>query len=569
MFDAYTVKKVLPRLVIAVIFIQLSWFIFTGMIALTTAVAYGVEGLIYAPFGSREDFSLAEILSSVTGGGNGIFLAIMVAGAGTLGLLGGALTLALGAVLSILLGFIMLLLRQVIIVALLLISPLAIVAWILPNTEKFWKLWWENFSKLLLVFPMIVGVVAVGRVFAYITAGVDPGGSAENLATDFGIDELVTVFFIIIGFFGPFFLIPKLFSLAGSAFASANNLVNNRAQGAFGFLKKSGQGKRAEKWHAFKGGDRFGRDNIAARGLNRVGKGIGLGWSGRFGVGQRGLAAADLSRRIHAADALKENKKLQQAQFDDPGIAVLALSGGNAQEGERISHVLAQEHGWDEAQRRRALGVAQNVGFNGSNATAAIDLMAQNKSRMLTGNLGGETGAAMVRESAAHIAHGNAQLRDNIAGSYAYHSRNAGRIDQGGEAGVSMRQGWERTTVQQHAASQTESLRSFGSHFVDRYHNGSDDEKRAAAISLMEMQNMLSGGATAANQQVINETLAAAGVDHNAGVAVEGQLAAGTGGVITDNDVRGLARVWDGAGSTPPAAGGGPVAPPPPAAPAS
>jgi hypothetical protein len=575
MFDAYTVKKVLPRLVVAVVLIQLSWFIFTGMITLTTAVAYGVQGLIYAPFGPPETFELDALLLGASGsdgivtGGTGVFVALALAGGTTLGILGGALTLALGALLAILIGFALLMFRQVLVVALLIVSPLALVAWILPNTEKFWKIWWESFSKLLLVFPMIVAVVAIGRVFAYITAGVNPGESADNLLTNVGIDELITIIFVVIGFFGPFFMIPKLFALAGSAFTLISGGLNDRSRGAFDRLKKGRQQTQAKNWSDFKAGDRTSRGGLGTA-LNRVGKGVGLGYSGRFGFGARGAAAGDIARRSHATHAAKENEALQQAQFDDPGIAVLALSGGTREGADRASRILQNEHGWSEAQRQRALGVAHTVGVNGSTATAAIDMMAQNKSRMLTGSLAGDAGVALVRESAAHISHGNAQLRDNIMGSYSYHSRNAGRIDQGGEAGASLQQGWERTGLQAHAASQTPSLTAFSQQFVHDYHNGTQDQKHAAAIALMEMQAMLSGGATADNQKVINEALAAVGVDHNLG-SVESQLAANSGGAITESDVRGLARVWDGQATGAPGGPGGVPAPPgaapPPVAP--
>lgn len=522
MFDAYTVKKILPRLVIAVIFIQLSWFIFTGMIALTTAVAYGVEGLIYAPFGSREEFSLAEILSSVTGGGNGIFLAIMIAGAGTLGLLGGALTMALGAVLSIMIGFIMLLLRQVMIVALLLISPLAIVAWILPNTEKFWKLWWENFSKLLLVFPMIVGVVAVGRVFAYITAGVDPGGSAENLATDFGIDELVTVFFIIIGFFGPFFLIPKLFALAGSAFASANNLVNNRAQGAFGFLGKKRAARQAERGKAFLGGNMNERSFIGRR-INRVGAGLGAGYKGNFGIGSKGKEAVLQKRQALNEEVAKSNHQLQQLGLNnDDGIALLGLSGGN-REGFNEASAQLQKH-WYEQRREenikkgmaavdaeteakahskarieRAQSASKAVGVTKANASAAFNLMAQNKARAI-----GEGRNDLIQAGADRLGGGNKQASDEAKGGFQYHARGAGRYDLGADTAT---KGWQKGSLYTLANSQPASIAGVGKEMVAGMTAGPEGLEKAA-IFHQELQAMLPSATGDARDTIIKQQAA-------------------------------------------------------------
>jgi len=280
MFDAYTVKKVLPRLVIAVILIQLSWFIFTGMITLTTAVAYGVEGLIYAPFGGADALSLSAILRD-TDGGVGLFTGMAVVGG--LGILGIAFSLAGTALLGMLMAFALLMFRQVLIVALLVVSPLALVAWILPNTEKFWKIWWESFSKLLIVFPMILGVIAIGRVFAFISADVRPGGESANLFTAVGIDNIIGVCFIVVGIFGPFFFIPKLFAIAGSAFAFISGMANDRSKGAFDRLKKGRQTKRAQQWQDTRSGNFFhggNSDNLRGRLNKRIQQGAHVGQAG-------------------------------------------------------------------------------------------------------------------------------------------------------------------------------------------------------------------------------------------------------------------------------------------------
>lgn len=49
--------------------------------------------------------------------------------------------------------FFVIMFRSFIIIILLAVSPIAFVAWILPNTEKFWNLWWGQFSKWCL-FPI-------------------------------------------------------------------------------------------------------------------------------------------------------------------------------------------------------------------------------------------------------------------------------------------------------------------------------------------------------------------------------------------------------------------------------
>lgn len=265
MFDAYNVKKILPRLLIAVVLIQLSWFLFTGLIMIMNAVAYGIEGLIYAPWGGLNNMTLIDLLQGVKGG-TGLFTTLTIAGAGAtiVGAIavGGIMTTAGIILLGVLIAFAMLLFRQVIIVGLLIISPLAIAAWILPGTEKYWKMWWDSFFKLLLVYPIILGIVAIGRVLAFVTAGVS-AGQAQNTGIWGTISgtgsNLVNFFLVLVCLFGPFYLIPKTFQLAGGVFQVLTGTINNKSKGAFDRLKN----RRAKTWQTK--GERTGRRVLQKR----------------------------------------------------------------------------------------------------------------------------------------------------------------------------------------------------------------------------------------------------------------------------------------------------------------
>ncbi len=355
MFDAYTVKKVLPRLVIAVILIQLSWFLFTGMITLTNAVAYGVEALIYAPFGSPQQFELQNVLSAADGG---IGISIVIAGGAGLAMIGVALSLVGTALLAMLIGFALLMFRQVLVIALLVVSPLALVAWILPNTEKFWKLWWESFSKLLLVYPLILGTIAIGRVFAYISAEVRPGGQASNPFTAVGFDNIIGVCFIIIGFFGPFFFIPKLFSIAGGAFSTITGMVNDRGRGAFDRLKKGRQAKRAQQWEDTKSGNLLKGSNAFSRRVSSAAQTATL-------LGAAGLRPRRM--RANIATARSSRNYDNAVEFADKNAAFQALKNDD-------DKLWALMEGTDEASIRASLrkhGGARFADPNVMNAAVA------------------------------------------------------------------------------------------------------------------------------------------------------------------------------------------------------
>jgi hypothetical protein len=242
----------------------------------------------------------------------------------------------------------------------------------------------------------------------------------------------------------------------------------------------------------------------------------------------------------------------------------------------------------------------------------AMTLMAQNKSRALGGALAGEAGMDLVRQSAAQVSGGNEQMTENLVGGFAFHSRNAGRLDLGGEsAGRSLLDGWGRSSVAQHAQSFGASMQAFASDIAPRINRQANDtdaagnflmdqgvdahtlatetaaardtrrqqrahtDRRASGIALLEMQNMLPM-ATGENQNIINDTLARVGVDHTLGISVEQQLAdianglapgaagpvlVGGGPAVEGGDLRSSARVYD--AQTPFGERGGPPTPTP------
>src|SRR6185312_3712285 len=100
--------------------------------------------------------------------------------------------------------------------------PVAIVAYILPNTERVYKLWWESFSKALLMFPLIAGFIAAGRVFSAVA--LHSGG-------------ILNGFIGFAAYFAPYFLIPATFKLAGGAIRQIGGFVNDRSRGGFDRLR--------------------------------------------------------------------------------------------------------------------------------------------------------------------------------------------------------------------------------------------------------------------------------------------------------------------------------------------
>jgi hypothetical protein len=247
--DAYTIRKVLPRLLIAAVAITLSWQLMQFFVKMTNDLGYGIRFLIYQPFAGLH----SPVLGSSTTALATLPLLIGVTAYGFVGLLSFMMTAAL----AVLVGFIVLLLRQLIIIMMIIIAPIAIVAYIMPNTQRMYKMWWESFSKALLMFALISGLIATGRVFS-VVAGLNSSSP---------LDQLVSF----VAYFLPYLLLPATFKYAGSALQGASNLVNSRAQGGFEKLRKGRQESTAARIQAAKKGGIY-RNNFGGFKLRPGGK---------------------------------------------------------------------------------------------------------------------------------------------------------------------------------------------------------------------------------------------------------------------------------------------------------
>lgn len=156
----YGIKKALPKLIVTAVLVNLSFLICSLAVDVSNIVGNSLRGV----FTSIEESTLAT--SSVQAGSvtlSSIFSALVNGGALTLG--AGAIAfewgmiwmlipIALGAIVAVVTGLITIALRQAVVVLLIMISPLAMVAYMLPNTEQWFKKWKDLLTKMLVFYPM-------------------------------------------------------------------------------------------------------------------------------------------------------------------------------------------------------------------------------------------------------------------------------------------------------------------------------------------------------------------------------------------------------------------------------
>ncbi len=298
-FDAYTIKKVLPKILIGVIGISLSWYLCKFAIDLFNWIGLGVRSLLYAPFkdvGSI-NFSSDKGLTTLFTIGTGVF----VLGLGLVGILSFVAT----ALMAVAIAFGTLIFRQILIMLLVVTAPVAIVCWILPNTEKAWKMWWDFFTRALVVFPIISLFIAGGRVIAQLATlnATAAGSSAGNglLAQAAPATGFLSSVIAFVAYFGPYFALPAAFRLAGGAIATVGGVVNDRGKGAFDRLKNFRGERRKQRVENFRNAGHYNTDTRRGRFGNKVGGWVfdaderlpyHLGKGGRGPFGKRGMQLA-------------------------------------------------------------------------------------------------------------------------------------------------------------------------------------------------------------------------------------------------------------------------------------
>lgn len=272
--DNYGVKKILPKLIIAAILINLSYII--------CRLAVDVSNIL--GFGLRQIFVGIDIGASSTGAysvpvGANLISTLVIAltlGVGLTFIIanGLAVLLPLGlavltAVIAIFFIFVLLGARQAGIVILTVIAPLAFVCYMLPNTKKLFDRWRKMFQGLLLLFP-ICGLLMGGSELA---SRILLSASSDN----FWMGLIALLLGVV-----PFFFIPMLLKASFAAMGNIGAKISGIGAKVGGDLTKGirnseGYKDRYAKWAAGKDGgvrqrlanSRFGR--IATGGAGRAG----------------------------------------------------------------------------------------------------------------------------------------------------------------------------------------------------------------------------------------------------------------------------------------------------------
>lgn len=308
----YSIKKILPRLIIIAVGMNISFEICAAMADLSNIAGKGLYDLITSFMVGQQSVSWIEgAAREIAAGGVAIGLIIV-------GLIAWSATLI--GLITIVAAIAM---RSVLLTMLVIFSPLAFVAALLPNTEKWWKKWRDTYIQLLIVYPAFMSVWAICQLVANISAQTQEWG------------WIVATLCVI----APIFVIIPLFKASG------------------GFMgKMTGW---AQKGIGAAGGNKIRQVNKGQRG--RIGNNVSYGLK-NFGDG-RSLLSRTVRRTAQHGAVLKQRDQsrerrsgeqftdyLAQRGQEDEAFAATVIAGGKAGNPDDVRKGLAVVSGIQDEQ---------------------------------------------------------------------------------------------------------------------------------------------------------------------------------------------------------------------------
>lgn len=239
--DNYGIKRMLPKLIVGVIAVNVSFYICGLLIDLSNVVGSSAFNFISTaavggmPAGDWNDSDQGWISSIAAGA---LLLTVGYFALATV------ISVLLFVVITAVTTIFLLGVREAIIILCTVISPLAFAAMIMPNTEGLYKKWWNVFKASLMVFPMVGLVYGASNLAARIL-----GASVEE--NDFILKSVITLLI-----FAPLPVVPKLVKSAveiigiGGLVAGAEKWMNK---------KRGAMTDKVGKWRENKLTSQFGK----------------------------------------------------------------------------------------------------------------------------------------------------------------------------------------------------------------------------------------------------------------------------------------------------------------------
>ena len=237
----YGIKRMLPRLIVAAILINLSYVICTLAVDLSNIFGIALRNV----FQNIQDTAIANgTINEIASGTSFAGIVATILGIGTIGTVA-ALTFAggitgviwllipvvLAGAIAIISAVVTMAARQALIFLLVMIAPLAFVCYLLPNTEKWFRTWYQMFFRMIFFYPMFSVLYGASQLAGFIT--ITSATSWLGVVLGIAIQVL------------PLFLSIPLMRMAGTVLGGIDRGIRRFTDPATGLLHRRAAEGRA------------------------------------------------------------------------------------------------------------------------------------------------------------------------------------------------------------------------------------------------------------------------------------------------------------------------------------
>lgn len=147
----YHVKKILPKIIVMAVIVNISFYICAAALDVSNILGYNIKEFIWSVGSTSADVNPLNMFTTAAGVAVTVVVALFF---------GGTIVVAF-AIILLAIGF-----RHVVLTVLVIISPVALSLYMLPNTEKWAKKWMSTFISLLIVYPAFSAVWGASRLLS-------------------------------------------------------------------------------------------------------------------------------------------------------------------------------------------------------------------------------------------------------------------------------------------------------------------------------------------------------------------------------------------------------------------
>ncbi len=228
--SSYGIKKGLPKLLMAVLLVNLSYIICQGCIDLANILGATIGDFF-------EELLSKAVPSNIQLDLGGTYLRALIAGLGTIVIIKqkalitkvliGALLFLFIILLAMFTLYVILAIRQSLCILLVITSPIAFVCALIPGTKKVFDFWFDTMKAVLFAYPVCSTIVYGGAMAgAIVYASWEASGASTSLFRSLGF-LLISVI--------PYFFVPKIImkglSFMESTVMQLRNFANKKGRG--------------------------------------------------------------------------------------------------------------------------------------------------------------------------------------------------------------------------------------------------------------------------------------------------------------------------------------------------